>query len=93
MHDISVLDYVCLAFLFAILRQLVLVSWVFYESVRVDYFCTDESFGEIGVDLPTSLQCSFSFSYCPRSHFVSAYCIKVGNFQLIVACSHDSINL
>lgn len=47
MHNISVFYYVCLAFLLAVLLQFVLVGWVFDESVRVDYFCVDEAFGEV----------------------------------------------
>lgn len=47
MHDISVFDYVGFAFLLAVLLQFVFVGWVFNESVRVDYFCVDEAFGEV----------------------------------------------
>lgn len=47
MHDISVLDNVSFAFFLAVLYQFILVGWVFYESVGVDYFGVDEAFGEV----------------------------------------------
>ena len=93
MHDISVFDNVCLAFLLAVLHQLVLVSWVLYQSVSVDYFSFDEAFREVRVDLSPSFQRCFSFSNGPSSDLISANRIEVGNFQLIVTCPYYFIDL